>query len=81
MYSRKAWGGPVEPFILIKFMKPVDPPPENPIVSLVIFEWADEDLIGVYPTPESPTVCSVPLLLFATEDLQFIFIFIERVYL
>jgi len=47
MYSRKAWGGNVDPFILTKFMKPEDiPEGEDPVVSLVVFEWQDKHLIG-----------------------------------
>ena len=54
MYSRKAWGGNVDPFILVKFQKPTDiPDGENSIVSLVMFEWADHNLIGK-PVSESP---------------------------
>lgn len=51
MYSQQAWGGPVDPFILIKFLPYTGG--QDPVVSLVIFEWKDEDLIGVYPTAES----------------------------
>lgn len=54
MYSQQAWGGPVDPFILLKFL-----PYEgdtDPVVSLVIFEWKDEDLIGVYPTADATQV-------------------------
>lgn len=46
MYSRKAWGGDLEPFILTKFMKSTVTDDSDPIVSLVIFEWNDEALIG-----------------------------------
>ncbi|KAL2800444.1 lung seven transmembrane receptor-domain-containing protein [Aspergillus keveii] len=46
MYSRKAWGGNVDPFILTKFAKVTPPDDANPLVSLVIFEWTDENLIG-----------------------------------
>lgn len=50
MYSRKAWGGSIDPFILTTFVKPdglgLD---GDPLVSLVIFEWGDEDLIGRIP--------------------------------
>jgi hypothetical protein len=47
MYSRKAWGGNVDPFILTKFMKPEDiPEGEDPVISLVVFEWQDKHLIG-----------------------------------
>ena len=55
MYSRKSWGGSVSPFILAKFVKPDDlPGEEDPIVSLVIFEWRDRPLIGVNDNPEEP---------------------------
>jgi hypothetical protein len=56
MYSRKAWGGAVEPFILTKFLKAPEGTDGNPIVSLVIYEWNDYDLIGVRPTPDSKVV-------------------------
>lgn len=47
MYSRKSWGGDTDPFILVKFIKPDDViEEEDPIVSLVIFEWQDRPLIG-----------------------------------
>ncbi|KAI3398460.1 hypothetical protein diail_9141 [Diaporthe ilicicola] len=52
MYSKSAWGGPVDPFILIKFIPHEGD--QDPIVSLVVFEWKDEDLIGVYPSPDAP---------------------------
>lgn len=54
MYSKSAWGGPVDPFILIKFLPHQGD--QDPIVSLVVFEWKDEDLIGVYPSPDAPQV-------------------------
>ncbi|KAJ5122251.1 WD-40 repeat protein [Penicillium atrosanguineum] len=47
MYSRKAWGGSVDPFILVKFTKS-NVPEGDPLASLVIFEWNDENLIGEY---------------------------------
>ena len=47
MYSRKDWGGNIDPFILTKFMKPDNiPEGDDPIVSLVVFEWKDKHLIG-----------------------------------
>lgn len=46
MYSRKSWGGNVDPFILTKFAQQTIPEETDPIVSLVIFEWHDEELIG-----------------------------------
>lgn len=54
MYSKSAWGGPVDPFILIKFLPQQSE--QDPVVSLVVFEWKDEDLIGVYPSPDAPQV-------------------------
>lgn len=51
MYNRKTWGGPVDPFILVKFLnKSVPAEPKDPIASMVIFEWNDLDLVGV-PSP------------------------------
>lgn len=52
MYSRKSWGGNVDPFILVKMLKPDDlPENDDPIVSLIIFEWKDRPLIGK-PNPQ-----------------------------
>ncbi|KAI0881859.1 lung seven transmembrane receptor-domain-containing protein [Annulohypoxylon maeteangense] len=53
MYSRSAWGGPVDPFILTVFPNKTIEGDDDPIVSLVIFEWKDQDLIGVYPQADS----------------------------
>lgn len=57
MYSRKAWGGDVDPFILTKFVKLEDDTAtdHDVLVSLVIFEWGDEALIG-RPMPGNPDV-------------------------
>lgn len=43
----------MDPFILVKFMKP---PAEQKAasVSLVIFEWKDEELVGVFPEAAAP---------------------------
>ncbi|MCJ1366694.1 hypothetical protein MMC16_005824 [Acarospora aff. strigata] len=49
MYSRKSWGGAVDPYILAKFIKIKPEGDVDPIVSLVIFEWKDESLIGRTP--------------------------------
>lgn len=46
MYDRKSWGGPVDPFILAKFLPSDIEGDSDPLVSLVIFEWQDEALIG-----------------------------------
>ena len=56
MYSRKAWGGDVDPFILTKFIKVADDTPGDPIVSLIIYEWKDEELIGIWPSNDSTKV-------------------------
>jgi hypothetical protein len=53
MYSKTAWGGPVEPFIDIVFQNSSVQPDTDPIISLIIFEWKDLDLIGV-PNPNLP---------------------------
>lgn len=58
MYSRKAWGGPVDPYISLMFPSQDIPDDQDPVVSVVIFEWKDEDLIGIREDPESPQVCS-----------------------
>jgi hypothetical protein len=58
MYSRTAWGGPVDPFILIKFTDAGSTDGDDPIVSLVIFEWKDEDFIGVLPDENAYQVSS-----------------------
>jgi len=47
MYSKTTWGGPVDPHILVKFIKDTEDDPTDPIVSMVIFEWKDYDLLGV----------------------------------
>ncbi len=52
--ARTPWGGPVDPFILARFDKYDGP--DDPIASLVIFEWKDEDFIGVYPSLEASQV-------------------------
>ncbi|KAF1830078.1 hypothetical protein BDW02DRAFT_559754 [Decorospora gaudefroyi] len=48
MYSKKSWGGKVEPFILVKFIK--DPEKnkgiDNPSVGVVVWEWKDTLLLG-----------------------------------
>lgn len=42
MYSKASWGGPVDPFILITFMKQE----QDHVVSLVIYEYRDKAYIG-----------------------------------
>ena len=56
MYSQQAWGGPVDPFILIKFTDVGKEQQGDPVVSMVVFEWRDEDLIGIRPSPGATQV-------------------------
>lgn len=48
MYSKKSWGGKVEPFILVKFIdyKEKNKDIQDPTVGVVIWEWKDSDLLG-----------------------------------
>ncbi|KAL8680396.1 MAG: hypothetical protein Q9186_003425 [Xanthomendoza sp. 1 TL-2023] len=54
MYSKKGWGGDTDPFILTTFEKAPAPNDQDAFVSLVVFEFRDEDLIGVWPSPDAP---------------------------
>ncbi|KAM5345543.1 hypothetical protein ACJ41O_011404 [Fusarium nematophilum] len=47
MYSRSSWGGPVDPFILVKFLNNSQSKVKDPIASLVIYEWKDGKLVGI----------------------------------
>ncbi|EAA27169.1 hypothetical protein GE21DRAFT_4478 [Neurospora crassa] len=49
MYSKQTWDGPVNPFISVKFTDFGSDAGDDPIVSLLIFEWQDSDLVGVLP--------------------------------
>ncbi|RFU73093.1 lung seven transmembrane receptor domain-containing [Trichoderma arundinaceum] len=51
MYSRTSWGGPVDPFILVKFLNNTESQGKDPIASLVIFEWRDSNFVGI-PDPD-----------------------------
>ncbi|KAF2688324.1 hypothetical protein K458DRAFT_292697 [Lentithecium fluviatile CBS 122367] len=47
MYSKKSWGGKVDPFINIKFIKnDKNKDIEDPTVGVVIWEWKDSLLLG-----------------------------------
>ena len=46
----------MDPFILTKFIQATPEGDEDPIVSLVIFEWKDEDLVGVWPSEDASKV-------------------------
>lgn len=50
MYSKKAWGGDIDPFIVTQFVKSKEGNGDDPVVGIVIYEWKDESLIGVWPS-------------------------------
>ncbi|KAI4243377.1 MAG: hypothetical protein L6R40_003549 [Gallowayella cf. fulva] len=54
MYSKKGWGGDTDPFIKTTLEKASAPDDKDVFVSLVVFEFRDEDLIGVWPSPDAP---------------------------
>lgn len=80
MYGKKTWGGPVDPFILVKYLNADKDKGSDPISSLLIFEWKDLDLVGipdpngfgnVSSKPPSNRVASAYLIgSIATGDLQ-----------
>lgn len=79
MYSRKAWGGSVDPFILTKLARPNAKSGRNDtVVSVVVFEWADEKLIG---TPASPESGAVRIFLLAVASATDTFRTTDTVYL
>ena len=47
MYSKKSWGGPIDPFIEVKFVD-TDKNKElkDPTVSVIVWEWKDSPLLG-----------------------------------
>jgi len=49
MYSKSSWGGPVDPFILVKFTDTGKDQGDDPVVSLLIFDWMDQDYLDVLP--------------------------------
>ncbi|CAI4217979.1 unnamed protein product [Parascedosporium putredinis] len=61
MYSKSAWGGNVDPYIQVVFVNDTVKPDTDPIISLLIFEWKDLDLIGVEdpnrPGESIPELC------------------------
>lgn len=57
MYSKKSWGGSVDPFINVVIAKAENiPEGEDPIMSFVIFEYLDKNLVGVPIAPNSTEV-------------------------
>lgn len=62
MYSQKAWGGPVEPFILVNFIKAAQKSVSDSLIALVVYEWRDEDLIGILASPDATEASSLERL-------------------
>ena len=58
MYSKSAWGGDTDPFIATTFTKSPAADTGDPIVSLIVFEWKDNDLVGVWPSESAADVLS-----------------------
>lgn len=46
MYSRRSWGGSVDPYIDVSFVKNLIPADQDPLVSVVVFEWQDRSFVG-----------------------------------
>jgi hypothetical protein len=55
MYSRAAWGGNVDPYILVSSWKASEYVSDDAVVSLIIYEYKDVDLIGI-SVPDEPKV-------------------------
>ena len=55
MYSKKAWGGDVEPYIMARFDHAAvrDDEDTDPVVAVAIFNWNDVNYIGS-SAPEAP---------------------------
>ncbi|EAQ88988.1 hypothetical protein CHGG_05607 [Chaetomium globosum CBS 148.51] len=58
MYSRKSWGGDVDPYIHVKFTGVGKDEGEDPVVSLLIFDWMDQEYLDVLPgNTERAAIC------------------------
>ena len=55
MWSKKSWGGDIDPFIVVKFKANPDSQGDE-IVSLLIFEWEDGNYLGRLPSEDSEEV-------------------------
>lgn len=60
MYSRSAWGGDIDPFILVRFNKVEEEGDHR--ASMLIFEWMDQDLVLFQSSPDTPKVCKLSIL-------------------
>ncbi|KAF8451784.1 lung seven transmembrane receptor-domain-containing protein [Terfezia claveryi] len=52
MWSKKSWGGEIDPFIAVNFKAKPDSHGDK-IVSLLIFEWEDANYLGRFPSEDS----------------------------
>jgi hypothetical protein len=59
MYSKKSWGGAVDPHILVKFLKPNEDA-GDPKLGIVIWEWKDYDYI--WKPEEGEDVCWIEVI-------------------
>ncbi|KAI5300986.1 hypothetical protein KEM56_002059, partial [Ascosphaera pollenicola] len=50
VYGKKSWWGSIDPHISVTFDKKSQKEGEDPLVSLLIFEWKDRHLIGRWPS-------------------------------
>jgi hypothetical protein len=50
MYSKKSWGGKVEPYIMVKFIdggkEDQNKDNQDPTVGVIVWEWKDSNLLG-----------------------------------
>ena len=57
MWSKKSWGGEIDPFIEVNFKAKPDSKGDE-IVSLLIFEWEDGNYLGRLLSEGSEEVCT-----------------------
>jgi len=55
MWSKKSWGGDIDPFISVSFKARPDSH-EDEIVSFLIFKWGDGDYLGRLVSEDSSDV-------------------------
>lgn len=79
MWSRKSWGGDIDPFIAVNF-RPKPDAHDDEIVSLLIFEWEDGNYLGRLPSKDSEEVCTLPNYLLPCGDGRLIW-YTEKVHL
>lgn len=60
----------MDPFILTQFDKLKPDEEGDPLVSVIIYEWRDEKLIGIYPSEQASTVRISIMFDGATADIR-----------